>query len=328
MEGDTIVEKTKQIQTKNYKNLTDKNINFTQKLLKEVKYNKYVYIMAIPLILFYAIFHYAPMYGAIIAFKDFVPAKGIIGSPWVGFKHFKSFFGSMYFTRVLKNTILINLYSLIFGFPAPIILALLLNELRNEKFKKSVQTISYLPHFISIMVICGMLVDFLARDGIITELIVSFGGQRDNLLMRPELFRIIYVSSGIWQHVGWDSIIYLAALTGIDPELYEAARIDGATRWRQIWHITLPGIAPTIIILLILRIGGMMSVGFEKIILLYNDATMETADVISSFVYRKGLLEFSYSFSAAVGLFNSIINFILVITVNRISRQVSETSLW
>ncbi|NMA95359.1 MAG: sugar ABC transporter permease [Clostridiales bacterium] len=284
--------------------------------------------MAIPVILFYGLFHYAPMYGAVIAFKDFVPARGILGSPWAGFKHFRSFFKSIYFLRVLKNTILINVYSLIFGFPMPIILALLLNELRNERFKKTVQTVSYLPHFISIMVVAGMLIDFLSRKGIITDLIVLLGGQRDNMLMRPDLFKGIYVGSGIWQHVGWDSIIYLAALTGIDPELYEAARIDGASRWRQTWHITLPGIAPTIIILLILRVGGMMSVGFEKIILLYNDATMETADVISSFVYRKGLLEFSYSFSAAVGLFNSIINFILVITVNRISRQVSETSLW
>lgn len=328
MEGKIDMEKRAHMQVENRSVFVKGNVGFKQRLLREIKYNKYVYIMAIPLILFYAIFHYAPMYGAIIAFKDFTPAKGIIDSPWVGLKHFKNFFSSMYFGRVLRNTILINLYSLIFGFPAPIILALLLNEIRNEKFKKSVQTISYLPHFISIMVICGMLVDFLARDGIITDLIVLFGGERDNFLMRPELFRTIYVSSGIWQHVGWDSIIYLAALTGIDPELYEAARIDGATRWKQTWHITLPGIAPTIIILLILRIGGMMSVGFEKIILLYNDATMETADVISSFVYRKGLLEFSYSFSAAVGLFNSIINFILVISVNRISRKVSETSLW
>lgn len=305
-----------------------KRESFGSKLKKEVMANKYVYIMAIPVLAFYIIFHYAPMYGLQIAFKDFNPAKGIWASPWAGFKHFKSFFDSVYIGRLLRNTIVISLYSLVFAFPAPIILALLLNELKNERFKKTVQTISYLPHFISLVVVCGIVKDFVATDGIITDIIVLLGGERSNLLMRPEVFRTIYVSSGIWQHVGWDSIIYLAALTGIDQELYEAAKIDGAGRWKQTLHVTLPGIMSTIVILLILRIGSLMSVGFEKIILLYNPAVMETADVISSFVYRKGLLEFSYSYSAAVGLFNSLINFALVITANRISRNVSETSLW
>lgn len=302
--------------------------SFGSKLKKEIIANKYVYIMAIPILAFYIIFHYVPMYGLQIAFKDFNPAKGIWGSPWAGLKHFRSFFDSVYIGRLLRNTIVISLYSLIFAFPAPIILALLLNELKNERFKKTVQTISYLPHFISLVVVCGMIKDFVATDGVITDIIVLLGGERSNLLMRPELFRTIYVGSGIWQNIGWDSIIYLAALTGIDSELYEAAKIDGAGRWKQTLHVTLPGIMSTIVILLILRIGSLMSVGFEKIILLYNPAVMETADVISSFVYRKGLLEFSYSYSAAVGLFNSIINFALVITANRISRNVSETSLW
>ena len=223
---------------------------------------------------------------------------------------------------------IISVYSLIFSFPAPIILALLLNELRNKTFKRMVQTISYLPHFISIMVVCGMIIDFTATDGFINDIIEFFGGQRSSLLLKPELFRTIYISSDIWQNVGWGSIIYLAALTGVDTQLYEAAVIDGAGRWKQLLHVTLPGIAPTIVILLILRIGQIMNVGFEKIILLYNPATYSTADVISSFVYRKGLLEFSYSYSAAVGLFNSVINFILLILANKLSKHVNDISLW
>lgn len=290
--------------------------------------NKYIYIMALPVVAYYIIFHYAPMYGAIIAFKEFNPALGIMGSPWVGFKHFKSFFEGVYFWRLVRNTLLISVYSLIWGFPAPIILALLLNEVKNKYFKRTVQTVSYLPHFISLVVVCGIIKDFTSTDGVINDIIEFLGGERTNFLMIPEWFRPIYVGSGIWQGVGWGSIIYLAAITNIDPQLYEAATIDGASRWKQTWHITLPGIVPTIVILLILRLGGLMSVGFEKIILLYNSATMETADVISSYVYRRGLLDFDYSFSAAVGLFNSVINLILITSANRLSRKVSETSLW
>ncbi len=297
-------------------------------LAKDFAKFKHLYIMIIPVIIYYTVFHYWPMYGAQIAFKDFSPGKGIWGSPWIGFRHFVSFFNGVYFARVLKNTVLINLYGLIFGFPAPIVLALLLNEIRSNIYKRLVQTVSYLPHFISIMVICGMIIDFTAKDGIVNDIIVFFGGDRGALLLKPELFRSLYVSTDIWQQVGWGSIIYLSALTAIDPQLYEAAIIDGAGRWRQVWHITLPGIAPTIVILLILRLGQMMNVGFEKIILLYNPTTYQTADVISSFVYRKGLLEFSYSFSSAVGLFNSIINFALLMSANWISRKLNETSLW
>jgi len=223
---------------------------------------------------------------------------------------------------------IINLYGLLFGFPAPIILALLLNELHNRVFKRIVQTISYLPHFVSLMVICGIIVNFTGRNGLINDIIAFFGGERVNLLSRPEYFRPIYIISDIWQSVGWGSIIYLAALSSIDVEQYEAARIDGASRWQKIRHISLPGIMPTIVILLILRIGNMMNVGFEKIILLYNPGTYETADVISSYVYRKGLMEFSFSFSSAVGLFNSVINFTLLLCANWISRRVNETSLW
>ncbi|MCM8901801.1 ABC transporter permease subunit [Caldicoprobacter algeriensis] len=290
--------------------------------------NKYIYIMALPVVAYYIIFHYMPMYGAIIAFKEFNPALGIIRSPWVGLKHFKDFFEGVYFWRLIRNTLLISIYSLVWGFPAPIILALLLNEVKNNYFKRTVQTISYLPHFISLVVVCGIIKDFTSTDGVINDIIEFLGGERTNFLMIPEWFRPIYVGSGIWQEVGWGSIIYLAAITNIDPQLYEAATIDGASRWKQTWHITLPGIVPTIVILLILRLGGLMSVGFEKIILLYNSATMETADVISSYVYRRGLLDFDYSFSAAVGLFNSVINLILITSANKFSRKISETSLW
>lgn len=301
---------------------------YWKKLKRDMSVHRAIYLMALPVIAYYLIFHYGPMYGATIAFKQFAPSKGILASEWIGFKHFISFFNSHYFGRIVRNTVLINLYQLVFGFPAPIILALLLNELRSNAFKRTVQTISYMPHFISIMVVSGLIINFGSRDGVFNDLIVFFGGERSNLLMRPELFRSIYVASEIWQRVGWGSIIYLAALTSIDPEQYQAARIDGANRWEQTFHITLPGIMPTIIILLILQIGQMMNVGFEKIILLYNGATYETADVISSFVYRKGLLEFDYSYSAAVGLFNSFINFSLLIGANTISRKINETSLW
>jgi putative aldouronate transport system permease protein len=299
-----------------------------KKIRRDLVSNRMIYALAIPVIAYYLVFHYVPMYGASIAFKNFVPTKGILGSEWVGFEHFASFFSSHYFWRVLRNTVAINGYQLLFGFPAPILLALMLNELRSEAFKRTVQTISYMPHFISIMVISGLILNFGSRTGVANDLIVMFGGERSNLLMRPELFRLIYVSTGIWQGVGWNSIIYLAALTAIDPELYQAARIDGAGRWKQTFHVTLPGILPTISILLILQIGQMMNVGFEKIILLYNGATYETADVISSFVYRKGLMEFNYSYSAAVGLFNSVINFALLIGANTVSKRVNETSLW
>ncbi|ACT02286.1 ABC transporter permease [Paenibacillus sp. JDR-2] len=287
-----------------------------------------VYLMALPVLAYYIIFHYGPMYGLQIAFKDFQPSDGIWGSAWVGFKHFESFFNGIYFWRLITNTILLNLYELLFGFPAAIILALLLNEIRKSSFKRIVQSISYLPHFISIVVVAGMMVDFLSRAGLVNQLLGSFGIQPIDFLMEEGWFRFLYVSSGVWQGVGWGSIIYLAAISGIDPTLYEAARIDGAGRWRQTLNVTLPGIMPTIIILLILQMGNMMSVGSEKVLLLYNPLTYSTADVISTYVYRKGVLEASYSFTAAVGLFNSIISFILIVAANKISRRFSETKLW
>lgn len=295
---------------------------------KDFKKNKELYIIALPVIIYYLIFHYKPMYGAIIAFKQFVPAKGILGSPWVGLKHFKDFFGGFYFWRLLKNTLTISATSIIFGFPAPIILALLINELRFKFFTRVVQTITYLPHFISLVVICGMIKELVSDQGVISNIIAIFTGNHENLLNLPKYFVPLFVGSDIWQGVGYGSIIYLAALMGIDQEQYEAAAIDGANKWKQIIHITIPGILPTIIIMFILRIGGILNVGFEKIILLYNPAIYETSDVISSFVYRKGLQEFNFSFSSAVGLFNSVINFIFLVSANWLSRKFNETSLW
>ncbi|MCS7460618.1 ABC transporter permease subunit [Paenibacillus doosanensis] len=295
---------------------------------RDLKRNKLLYIMVLPVIAYYLIFDYGPMYGLQIAFKDYSPGDGIWNSRWVGFDHFVEFFNSYYFWRLIRNTLLINVYELIFGFPAPIVLALLLNELRRQYFKRIVQTITYLPHFISVVVIVGMLVDFLARDGVVNQLLATLGIASKSYLSEPEWFRFIYVSSGIWQGVGWGSIIYLAALSGIDPTLYEAAKVDGAGRWKQMIHITIPGIMPTIIILLILKMGSMMSVGSEKILLMYNPLTYDTADVISTFVYRKGILEASYSYTTAVGLFNAVIAFSLLILSNSISKRVSETKLW
>lgn len=290
--------------------------------------NRYIYLMLFPVVTYYLIFHYAPMYGLLIAFKDYGIADGVWQSPWVGFAHFQNFFESPYFWRLMQNTLLISFYELLFAFPAPIILALLLNELRLIIFKRVVQTISYLPHFISIVVVAGMIVDFTARDGLINNILVMFGIEPITFLQEAGWFRSMYISSGVWQGIGWGSIIYLAAMSTIDPALYDAARIDGAGRWKQTLNVTIPGIMPTIVILLILNIGSMLSVGSEKIILLYNPLTYETADVISTYVYRKGILGADFGYSAAVGLFNSIVSFILLTLANTISKRVSEHRLW
>jgi putative aldouronate transport system permease protein len=308
--------------------ITGKKNRLSSSLI-EIKKNKWIYIMVLPVLAYYIIFCYGPMYGAIIAFKNFDISKGIWGSDWVGAKHFVDFFNNVHFSRLLKNTFLISFYQIFWGFPAPIIFALLLNEIRHNKFKRVVQTATYLPHFVSMVVICGLIQSFVGRDGIITDILVSFGMERTNMLLKPEYFRTIYVSSEIWQQVGWSSIIYLSALSGIDQQLYEAATVDGAGRFKQALHVTLPGILPTVITMLILRLGQVMSVGFEKIILLYSPITYETADVISSFVYRKGLGEsFQYSFTTAVGLFTSLINLLLVVISNKMSKKISGTGLW
>jgi putative aldouronate transport system permease protein len=282
--------------------------------------------MLLPVLVYYLVFHYLPMYGAVIAFEDFNPVKGVFGSKWVGLQNFQDFFSSIYFSRLIFNTVAINVLDIVFGFPAPIILALLINELRWNPFRRLVQTVTYLPHFISVIVVVGMLFDFLARDGLVNQLIA--GPQPIAFMQSAEWFRQLYVGSGIWQHVGWGSIVYLAAIATIDPQLYDAAKVDGADRFRQIRHITIPGILPTIVILLILRMGSMMTVGYEKIILMYNPLTYETADVVSTYVYRRGILQADFSFSAAVGLFNSVINFGLLVGANRLSRRFTGTGLW
>ncbi len=296
--------------------------------VQDMKKNPGLYVMIIPVLAFFLIFAYFPMFGLIMAFQNYTPKGGFFHSTFVGFKHFIDFFGSIYFGRLLRNTLMISVLNLIFGFPAPIIFALLLNEVNNKWFKKSIQTISYLPYFISLVIVCGLVADFTASDGPITDFIVRLGGERLNYLGQPEYFRTIYILSDMWQGIGFGSIIYLAALAGIDQELYEAASLDGAGRWKQTLHVTLPGIVPTIITLLILRMGTMFAVGYEKIILLYSTNTYETADVISSYVYRKGLQEFNYSYSAAVGLFNSIINTVLLIVSNKLSAKFAGTSLF
>ena len=302
--------------------------NLKKKLRADWVRNRSLYALVIPVVAFYILFNYKPTYGAIIAFQDYTPRLGISGSEWVGFDNFKRFFSDIYFGRLMKNTLLLSFYDIIFGFPAPIILALLLNEIHNRFFKNVTQTITYLPHFISMIVVCGMLTDFSLSTGLFNDIIAFFGGERHPLLQDPSLYRTIYILSGIWQQVGWGTIIYLSALAGVDSQLYEAAQIDGANKWKQTLHVTLPGIAPTIITMFILKIGKLMSMGYEKTILLYNPSTYETADIISSYVYRIGLLDQDWSYSTAIGLFNSVINFILLILANKLSKKFSQTSLW
>lgn len=299
-----------------------------KKWFHELIQNRYLYLMALPIIAYFVIFCYWPMYGVLISFQNYSPFKGISGSEWVGFKHFKDFFESYYFWRLIRNTFLINFYDLLVSFPAPIILALLLNEVRCSQFKRTVQTVTYMPYFISLVVVVGLLRDMTQSDGILTDLIVAFGGERVNLLGYPQYFRGLFVGSNVWQSLGFNSILYLSAISSIDPTLYEAATIDGAGRWQRVLHITIPGISGTIITLFILRMGSMMAVGHEKIILMYNSVTMETADVISSFVYRKGLIDSNYASATAIGLFNSILNCIFLVLGNQLSKKFTKRGLW
>lgn len=299
------------------------------KLKKNIIRDRALLLIMIPVVAYFIIFCYLPMYGVIIAFKDFIPGKGLTSGEWVGLKHFYMFFNSIYFGRLVRNTVLISVYGLLWGFPIPIMFALMLNELKDGLYKRAIQTISYLPHFISVVVVVGMMYNFLSvQDGIVNVFIEKFGGMSINFFNTPKYFRTMYIASGIWQEFGWSSIIYLAALSSIDPQLYEAAKIDGANRWQKMIHITIPGILPTIIILLILSLGSIMSVGFEKIILMYNPSTYEVSDVISTYTYRRGILGSSYSFGAAVGFFNSVINFTLLLIFNYFSKKVSSISLW
>ncbi|MCS7461328.1 ABC transporter permease subunit [Paenibacillus doosanensis] len=291
--------------------------------------DKYLLLMTVPAVLYFLIFHYMPMYGLLMAFKDFSPSRGIWNSPWVGLRWFEEFFGSIHAFRLIKNVLLLNLYNLIWGFPIPIAFALLVNEVRRQAFRRFVQSVSYMPHFISVVVIVGMTVTFLSpNSGIVNAALVKLGLEKINFLSESGWFRTIYIGTDIWASFGYNSILYLAAITAIDPQLYEAAKIDGAGRWKQMVYVTLPGLASTIVILLILQLGRMMSVGFEKIILLYNPATYDVADVISTYVYRIGLVGGEFSFAAAIDLMNAVINFMLIVAFNRLARKWTAISLW
>lgn len=303
--------------------------NWFKRLRTDMWRDRFLYLLLVPFIIWFLVFQYKPMFGLQIAFKDFSPFKGIEGSPWVGLAHFKEFIGNDYFFRVLKNTIIINLYSLLICFPAPIILAILINEVRHTKYKKLVQTLTYLPHFVSIVVIAGIITTFLSPSGGIVNIIIEkLGLEKIYFLIRPEYFRGIFTGMNLWKDTGFNSIVFLSAIAGIDEALYEAAKIDGATKWQQVLNVTIPSILPTIVIMLIMKIGSLVSVGYEAIILLYQPATYETADVISTYVYRSGMVDGRYDFATAVGLFNGIIALVLVFSANRISRRLTQTSLW
>lgn len=288
-----------------------------------------LYVMLLPTILWLIIFLYKPMYGLQIAFKDYSIFRGIAASPWIGFEHFETLFNNDQFIRAVRNTIIMSFYGLLFGFPVPILLALMFNEVLNQTFKKTAQTIVYLPHFISSVIIAGIVITaFSPSAGLVNTILGWFGVDSIYFLTKPEWFRPIFVGTGIWQEAGFQSIVYLAAIAGVSPTLYESAVVDGASRWQMIWKITVPSILPTIIIMLIIRIGNILEISFEMIILLYQPATYETADVVNTFIYRQGLQGGQYDFAAAAGLFNAVVAFALVMTANTISKRYSRTSLW
>ena len=299
------------------------------RIVDHLKREWQIYAMLIPLIVWLLLFLYKPMYGLQIAFKDYSIFRGITASPWIGFEHFETLFNSEQFLRALRNTFIISFYTLVFGFPMPILLALMFNEVLNQWFKKSTQTIVYLPHFISSVIIAGIIITaFSPSAGIVNTVLGWFGVDSIYFLTKPEWFRPIFIGTGIWQEAGFQSIVYLAAIAGVSPTLYESAVVDGASRWQMMWKITIPSILPTILIMLIIRIGNLLEVSFEMIILLYQPATYETADVVNTFIYRQGLQSGQYDFAAAAGLFNAVIAFILVIGANSISKRYSRTSLW
>ena len=296
--------------------------------LKQIKRCSYLYLILLLPVVYYIVFKYAPMYGVIVAFKNYNIVKGIMKSPWCGLKYFRKFIADPYFWKVVRNTFVLSFSNILWGFPVPILVAVLLNEVTHSRFKRLIQSITYLPHFISTVVVCGMLVNVLASDGLVNQLVKATGHAPVQFLMHPEYFRTIYIISEIWQTAGWTSIIYLAALTGIDQEVLDAATIDGASRAQRIWHVTIPAILPVISTMLIMNLGRMMNLGYEKVLLLYNGSTYETADIISTYVYRRGILGNSFSYATAVGLFQSVIGIVLLVMANTISKKLSETSLW
>lgn len=306
-----------------------KDSNSFKKLRKNFKENYDLYLFIVPAVLYFLIFHYGAMVGVVLAFKKYIAVEGIWGSPWVGFEYFEKFFTSYQFIQLLKNTLGLSIYRLIAGFPMPIILALMMNNIINKRYKKLVQTITYAPHFISVVVLVGILNVFLSPStGLVNNIIEIFGGEPKFFMGESSWFKTLFVFSDVWQNVGWGSIIYLAALSGVDPTLHEAAIVDGATKLQRVFHIDLPSLKPTIIILLILNIGQIMNIGFEKVLLMQNHLNIETSQVISTYVYQVGLVNYQYSYATAIGLFNNVINCLLLISVNYISRRYSENSLW
>ncbi len=311
-------------------NMDNKKISFKENVKRDFRQNYSLYLMVIPVIAFYVLFCYKPMYGILIAFTDFDVRSGLSGSTFIGLENFRRFFSDPYFLRNIVNTVKISLASIVFGFPAPILLALMMNELNTKYFKRFVQTATYLPHFISLVVVCGMIRNFVSADGLVTTFISGIIGKniQESLLYMPKLFTSIYVTTDIWQEVGWGSIIYMAALSSVSAELYEAARIDGAGRFRQTISVTIPSILPTVVIMLILRLGGILAVGYEKIMLLINQFNADSAEVLSYYIYKKGLVNNDYGLATAAGLFNSVINLLFVVGANFISKRLTETSLW
>ena len=309
-----------------------KSLSLGKKIARDFSHNKYKYLMILPVLVYLVLFCYKPMYGIQIAFKNFKITRGMAKSPWVGLYWFDVFFKDPYFWRLLRNTFTISALTILFGFPAPIVLALMLNEVRNNKFKRTVQTITYMPYFISLVVLCSLIKIYCQQNGLVSDISAFFGGGKQNWLQDPRYFRAIYVISDIWQGIGWNSIIYLAALSGIDQEQYEAARIDGANRFQQMLHITLPGLLPTITILFILRMGSILNVGYEKILLMYQPTTYEVADVFSTYTYRISLGATSgqpqYSLSTAVSLFNTVVNVVFLLATNFLSSRTTESSLF
>lgn len=306
-----------------------KSIRAEREKKKSVWKNWQLYIMCLPAVIYFLIFAYKPMYGIIIAFKNYSMRKGIMGSPWIGFGNFERLFSSYWFPIILKNTLTLSGLTLILGFPIPILLALILNEVQNSRFRKGFQTISYAPHFISTVVLCGMLTLFLSpSSGVINRFITMLGGEHINFLQEPSMFKWVYVLSGVWQEMGWGTIIYFATLSGVDKALIEAADIDGASRLQKIWYINLPVLVPTILILLILNCGSLLSVGYEKVFLLQNPTNLSASEVISTFVYKSGLEKSDFSFGAAADLFNSVVNTIVLVLANTISKQTTKTSLF
>lgn len=300
-----------------------------KKKWKDVKACWELYVMLILPISWYILFHYVPMYGIQIAFKDYRSSKGIWGSEWVGFEHFERFFSGFYFKRIVGNTLIINLLSLVFGFPFPIFFALLLGELRSKIFKKALQNVAYIPHFLSTVIVVSIMQLILnPNTGVYNMIRRAMGLGTTNYFASVKAFKPMYIISGIWQHMGWDAILYIAALAGIDQTLYEAASIDGAGRLQKIWYISLPGISSTIIIMLLLRCGQIMNIGYEKVLLMQNSLNQSSSDVISTYVYRVGILEGHFDYSTAIGLFNAACNIVLLSVANFTARQVNGTSLW